>query len=274
MTIHNPSNPAMGSPWFPLATTLVQEQVHPILFATISGAHLYGYASANSDIDIRAVHVLPARLCLGLGHPPKTIERMGVREGFEIDVVSHDVKKFFRLLLKPNGLVLENVLSPWVIKTSEGHRRLIELAPACVTKRHAWHYLGLSRSQWKQFKALSPPRVKPLLYVYRALLCGVHLMQTGHLHADLSTLNSEHFRLSFIDDLLERKRTGDEKGTAPDLDLTWHEAEIARWQARLESEMDASTLPEQPAALPALESLLLDLRHAPELLCADTPDQA
>ena len=39
------------------------------IFATISGAHLYGFASPDSDVDLRGAFMLPARDVLGL-HPP------------------------------------------------------------------------------------------------------------------------------------------------------------------------------------------------------------
>lgn len=39
---------------------------HPLLFATISGAHLYGFPSPDSDYDLRGVHVLPAKEAFGL----------------------------------------------------------------------------------------------------------------------------------------------------------------------------------------------------------------
>lgn len=39
------------------------------IFATISGAHLYGFASPDSDVDLRGAFMLPAREMLGL-HPP------------------------------------------------------------------------------------------------------------------------------------------------------------------------------------------------------------
>ena len=32
---------------------------YPLVFATISGAHLYGFPSADSDFDLRGVHPLP-----------------------------------------------------------------------------------------------------------------------------------------------------------------------------------------------------------------------
>ena len=40
---------------------------YPLLFATISGAHLYGFPSPDSDYDLRGVHVQSAvsRICRG-----------------------------------------------------------------------------------------------------------------------------------------------------------------------------------------------------------------
>ena len=40
---------------------------YPLVFATVSGAHLYGFASIDSDLDVRAVHVLPAVEVVGHG---------------------------------------------------------------------------------------------------------------------------------------------------------------------------------------------------------------
>jgi predicted nucleotidyltransferase len=43
------------------------------IFATISGAHLYGFASPHSDVDLRGAFLLPAREVLGLHPPAETI---------------------------------------------------------------------------------------------------------------------------------------------------------------------------------------------------------
>ncbi len=61
----------------------------------------------------------------------------------------------------------------------EGCKRRNEIAAQCITRHHAHHYLGFAETQWKLFQKENPPRVKPLLYVYRVLLTGIHLMQTG-----------------------------------------------------------------------------------------------
>ena len=88
---------------------IVAAQPFPLLFATISGAHLYGFPSPDSDFDLRGAHVLPLEKIVGLEVRDETVQDSRVIEGLEMDIVSHDVRKFFRLLLKKNGYVLEQV---------------------------------------------------------------------------------------------------------------------------------------------------------------------
>src|SRR5947209_15772315 len=102
----------------PLLQKLIEQHPYPLIFATISGAHLYGFPSPDSDFDLRGVHVLPLQEVVGLKIGRETIEKSGVHDGLEIDLVTHDTKKFFSLLLKKNGYVLEQVLSPLVIRTT------------------------------------------------------------------------------------------------------------------------------------------------------------
>jgi len=45
----------------PRLHAIAARQPHPLLFATISGAHLYGFPSPDSDYDLRGVHILPLR---------------------------------------------------------------------------------------------------------------------------------------------------------------------------------------------------------------------
>lgn len=121
---------------------VVAEERHPLLFATVSGAHLYRFPSKDSDVDLRGVHLLPAEDLVGLREPEETRSRMWDRDGVEMDLVTHDLRKFVRLMLKPNGYVLEQLLSPLVVHTSGTHAELVELAPGVVTRNHAHHYRG------------------------------------------------------------------------------------------------------------------------------------
>jgi uncharacterized protein len=240
---------------------VIAKQPYPLLFMTVSGAHLYGFPSPDSDYDLRGVHVLPVREVIGLDEGRETIEVSEVRDGLEVDFVTHDAKKFFTLLLRKNGYVLEQLYSPLVVRTSPEHGELKEIAKGCVTRHHSHHYFGFAETQWKLFEKERPRRVKPLLYVYRVLLTGIRLMRSGGVEANLVTLNEE-FRLPHVDELIARKLAGPEKSALDDADLTFHRAEYERLRGELEAAFQATALPETPSARTALNDLLVRLREA------------
>lgn len=239
----------------------IESQPYPLLFATISGAHLYGFPSPDSDYDLRGAHILPVREVVGLNAGRETIEVSEVRDGLEIDLVTHDARKFFGLLLKKNGYVMEQLFSPLVLRTSPEHEELKAIAKTCLTRHHSHHYFGFAETQWKLFDKERPRRVKPLLYVYRVLLTGIHLMRTGEVEANLVTLNEE-FKLSYIADLIARKLSGPEQSTLSDVDVEFHHREYERLRNELEQAHQASQLPEAPAGKAALNDLLVKVRLA------------
>jgi hypothetical protein len=237
----------------------VHRQPYPLLFVTISGAHLYGFPSPDSDYDLRGVHILPVRDVIGLDAKHETIEVSQMRDDLELDLVTHDVKKFFGLLLKKNGYVLEQLYSPLILHTTPEHDELKAIAKDCITRHHSHHYFGFAATQWKLFDKDRPRRVKPLLYVFRVLLTGIHLMRTGVIEANLVTLNQD-FKLSYIDELIARKLAGPEKGTLDDADVAFYQQEYERLRTELEASFQASHLPAMPASRAALNDLLIRLR--------------
>lgn len=237
----------------------IEQHPYPLLFVTISGAHLYGFPSPDSDYDLRGVHLLPLEEVVGLRTGQETVEKSGIHDGLEIDLVTHDAHKFFGLLLKKNGYVLEQVLSPLVIHTTPEHAELKEIARNCITRHHAHHYLGFAETQWKLFQKEDPPHVKPLLYVYRVLLTGIRLMRTGEVEANLGRLH-ESFKLPYIPELIAQKVGGTEKGRLERADLGFHQREYERLRAELEQMYQESRLPEAPSGAAALHDLLLHVR--------------
>jgi hypothetical protein len=73
---------------------------HPLLFAGVSGAHLYGFPSSGSDVDVRGVCVPPARYLLGLSGFEQFEDRAG-------EVVIYGLVKFARLALANNPNMLD-----------------------------------------------------------------------------------------------------------------------------------------------------------------------
>ncbi len=245
---------------------IVAAQPHPLLFAALSGAHLYGFPSPDSDFDLRGAHVLPVKDVVGLEVHHETVQASRVIDGLEMDIVSHDVRKFMKLLLNKNGYVLEQLFSPLVVLTTPEHQELKEIAchkaqQGVITKHHSHHYFGFAETEWKLFLKASPRRVKPLLYVYRVLLTGIHLMRSGEVEANLLTLN-EDARLAFIPDLVARKLAGPEKSTLDDADLQFHESQYQKLRTELQNAFESSSLPELPGdqTRRALNDLLIRVR--------------
>ncbi len=234
---------------------------YPLLFVTLSGSHLYGFPSPNSDYDLRGVHILPLPEVIGLKQGTETIETMNHDQGLALDLVTHDVKKFFQLLLKKNGYVLEQLYSPHILQTSPEHDQLKQIATGCLTRYHNYHYLGFARTQWHLLTKEQPYLVKHLLYVYRVLMTGIVLIETGHLEANLTQLN-DYFQFSFIADLTAQKMGTSETSPLTQVDLNFHEQTYRQLYQRLESASDRSPLPESPTAQTDLNDLLVRIRLA------------
>lgn len=152
-------------------------------------------------------------------------------------------------------------LSPLVVYSTPEHEELKAIAPACITRHHSHHYFGFAENQWKLFLKSDPPHVKPLLYVYRVLLTGIHLMRTGEVEANLVRLNDTE-KLPYITDLIARKMGGPEKGRLEQADLVFHQQEYERLRGGLQTEFERSKLPERNTAATALNDLLVRVRLA------------
>ncbi|MFD8914559.1 DNA polymerase beta superfamily protein [Streptomyces sp. NPDC059575] len=237
-------------------TPVVAEQPHPLLFATVSGAHLYGFPSRDSDVDLRGVHLLPAADLVGLREPEETRSRDWVRDGVEMDLVTHDLRKFVRLMLRRNGYVLEQLLSPLVVHTTDAHEELAALAPGVLTSHHAHHYRGFAGTQWRLFEKTS--ELKPLLYTFRVLLTGVHLMRSGEVEAHLPTLLGELEAPGYLPELIAAKAEREHGDAGVDRERV--RADIERLHVRLDEAQAASVLPDAVTAHDALHEFVVRLR--------------
>ena len=237
----------------------IQKQPYPLLFTTISGAHLYGFPSKDSDYDLRGVHILPITEAIGLYAPKETIELSEIKSKIQIDLVTHDIKKFCLLLLKRNGYVLEQLYSPLIVQTTPEHRELKEIAVNCITRFHSYHYRGFAKNQWHILTKSDAITAKSLLYLYRVLLTGIHLMRTGIIEANLVNLNHE-FQLPYIPNLIEQKVLGEEKSSLQNSDLDFHDREYQRLQQELAIASQNSHLPTETKAKPKLDRFLVRLR--------------
>jgi uncharacterized protein len=227
------------------------------VFATISGAHLYGFASPDSDVDLRGAFLLSVRDLLGLQPARETVE-VADTSGLDLDWVAHDVRKFARLMTRHNGYVLEQLYSPLVVVTNPAHEELMELGRGCITRPTVRHYQGFARGRRERL-AQPGATVKHLLYTYRVLLAGIQLMRAGEVVSHIEALNAR-FGVSAIDELVARKREGAERGELAPGEAEAHASELDALELALSEAHAASGLPEEPTTTAALDAFVVRLR--------------
>ncbi|MEM6673727.1 MAG: nucleotidyltransferase domain-containing protein [Planctomycetota bacterium] len=238
-------------PWL---REIVEQGPRP-LFATISGAHLYGFESADSDYDLRGAFVAPLDQVLRLRTPKETISILEVRDGLELDWVAHDVAKFARLMTKRNGYVLEQLFSPLTVHGGPWLDELRTIGEGCIIRHLHHHYSGFATNQRRLLEG-SEPTVKRLLYCYRVLLTGIHVLQTGRIEANLPALNEE-YAVPGIDELIERKRSGAEKSALDDGEAEGHRTALDALQEQLAAAFESSSLPDEVTSFDALDDFVV-----------------
>jgi uncharacterized protein len=236
--------------------SLARQGPEPV-FATISGAHLYGFASPDSDVDLRGAYVLTARQLLGLQKPEETLS-IESKSPIDLDWVAHDVRKFARMLVSHNGYVLEQLFSPLVVITTPAHAELLELGKGCITRPTVRHYQGFARGRRKRVHE-PDATVKHLLYAYRVLLSGIHLMRTGEVVANITSLR-DSFRLPMVEELVHRKQAGAEKMPLSPNEIAQHDGYLDTLEAELSAAYEKSQLPDEATASKALEDFVIRLR--------------
>jgi len=233
-----------------------EENISGLLFVTVSGAHLYGFPSPDSDVDLRGSFAAPLPSLLGLDKPRETLEPKGYVGGVEVEMVGHEIEKYMRLLVKPNGYVLEQIFSPLLVLTSPAHEELKALALAGLSRKLYHHYSGFAYGEWKEY--LKPgvgKTVKRLLYLHRVLMTGIVLMNEGVVEADLHKLNTR-FGLDLASLLAMKTR---EQADVEGDDAVW-KTTIGNLFEELDAAWERSVLPEEVPNRAAISDFLVRLR--------------
>ena len=239
---------------------LAQEvQKRETLVVSLCGAHAYGFASVDSDLDLKGVWIAPARTFLGLGPAPGAVDRMEWIDDVEVDFTVNELAQVVSGLIKGNGNMLERVLDPVPLHVGAGLDELRELVRRNLCKRSHAHYRGFAHSQRKAVDPVAP-QAKKVLYVLRTTLTGAHLLEQGEVVPDLSAL-WQRYGFAEVPELIELKR-GAEKGPLPPAWIERVPALIDRAFARLDQALEASRLPEQAPEAEALEAWMIERRLA------------
>jgi hypothetical protein len=199
-----------------------------VLYAAESGSRAWGFASPDSDYDVRFIYAHERNWYVSLWDDRDVVER-GIDEKL-VDLAGWDVRKALRLLLKSNPVLYEWLVSPIVYVDGPLRAELEALFEAHASPQAlAHHYWSIARGQWKsEIAGKAKVRLKKYLYIVRPLLSLAWVvglrspppMAIGDL-LDRCVLPAGPRRA--IEVLLAEKRAAPELGTRPPI------AEIDRW---------------------------------------------
>lgn len=238
--------------------SVVESHPHQILFISLSGGHLYGFPSPDSDFDLRGAHVVPVSGHVRTGADDQRVEISKVDVGLEIDLVTNDANFFATQIIRGDAEIFEQVFSPLVLRTTPQHAELQKIAKPYLSQAVAIHYGALADKHWEQVREQPLIRLKPLLHCLRSLLAGIHLARTGEIEPNLITLNERH-KLDYLGSLIAAKLVGSESDTAQNLDISFIEQEYLRLGEELAQALSDSSLPDSPPNANRMEHFVVNL---------------
>ena len=215
-----------------------------LVLCGLSGAHMYGFPSADSDLDLKGIHLVPTRELLGLRPDVGVHDLTAIHRGVECDLTTNEAGSALALLLNGNGNMLERILSPFQLTLTDEMLELQELARRSVSRLFIRHYAGFFRGCQREHEREAT--AKTMLYSYRVALTGVHLLRSGVLEPNLTVL-APTFGYHDVADLVALKEAGTEHGPLPD-DLDQHHRR--RWPELEQALIDAEAESTLPAAAP------------------------
>jgi uncharacterized protein len=199
---------------------VAQEHEVRILYACESGSRAWGFASPDSDYDIRFIYARPTTQYLRLTLPRDVIE-IPIRD--DLDISGWDLYKACRLLRRSNPPILEWLNSPIVYcedcEFIAGFRG--EAGKHFSRRGCCEHYLSSARSNWKRY-VVGPAAgtLKKFLYVLRPLVAVQWILAQDtfpptDFSAALTGISLPEEARRAIDSLLIAKRASREAATAP-----------------------------------------------------------
>ena len=188
-----------------------------ILHCVESGSRAWGFASPDSDYDVRFVYVRPLEYYLQLG---KTRDVIEWQLDDTLDINGWDLQKALRLLHNSNPTLFEWDRSPIVYKTTPEWAQISACFTHYFKKRSAlYHYLSTAKKNYREYLKGDLVRLKKYFYVLRPLLACRWILEKQTPPPVLFTQLKETClpveMLPVVEDLLNQKKQTSELGLGP-----------------------------------------------------------
>jgi predicted nucleotidyltransferase len=185
-----------------------------ILFACESGSRGWGFASPDSDYDVRFIYVHCLPWYLQVSNQRTVIEEPITGD---LDINGWELRKALGLLKKGNATLIEWLDSPIIYQSDEAFlSRLRESASLTHrAERSFYHYVHMARKNYREYLQGDSVRLKKYLYVLRPLLATLWIEQGRGIapmpfQSLVDTLISDAELLVAIEQLLRHKRAAKE----------------------------------------------------------------
>ncbi|MDM0115734.1 nucleotidyltransferase domain-containing protein [Variovorax sp. J22R133] len=200
------------------------EQEHDItvLFACESGSRGWGFASPDSDYDVRFIYVNRLPWYLSVSPRRDVIE---VPISGDLDINGWDLRKALGLMRESNPTLLEWLRSPVVYREEATVMPAFRaLSEAAFSRVRGWHhYASMAKKNFREHLQHDVVRYKKYLYVLRPLLAarwvrhrpGVPPMRFAELALGTLDTQADAALIAEINALLDVKMRAGEAATSP-----------------------------------------------------------
>jgi uncharacterized protein len=251
---HHPIDPTIRAEIMARLADIESTHGVRVLFACESGSRGWGFASPDSDYDVRFLYVHPLPWYLSVSDRRDVIEQP-VSAVF--DVSGWDLKKALTLLRGGNATLIEWLDSPVVYRADEAFLAAMRAAAEAVHRpeRSFHHYLHMARKNYREHLQGEAIKLKKYLYVLRPVLAATWIEQgrgvAPMVFEQLVEVLVEDAALKqAIAELLAFKRQVPESETGPPIPLI--QEFLSRELVRLESVAPGRSEPGDAAVLDRL----------------------
>ena len=190
-----------------------------IILSIESGSRAWGFASPDSDYDVRFIYARNAEdyICL---RPKRDVIEWQLDDVY--DVSGWDLQKALLLMHESNPALHEWCSSPIVYRENEYADELRELANKCfIPKKALFHYLSMARGNYERHLNKEDVPLKKYFYGLRPILAARWVVENRTappmLFRDLVDAELPPELRPSVDDLLRRKMESPEIGTGPQI---------------------------------------------------------
>ncbi|MCR5343336.1 MAG: nucleotidyltransferase domain-containing protein [Butyrivibrio sp.] len=190
-----------------------------ILHAVESGSRAWGFASPDSDYDVRFVYVRKKEDYLRLDEPRDVIEW---QLDEVLDINGWNLKKALKQFARGNATLFEWSGSPIVYRTTPEWKKITEVSRQYFSEKSAvYHYYGTANKTYSEYLTGDMVRYKKYFYALRPLMAALYIEEKHEappvLFDDLLVLDIDSELRTAIDELLEIKKRTTEKEENPQL---------------------------------------------------------